>query len=525
MPNLSLYAIDTLVRPPIPGEIVPPIGNSLEIVGCRNEVISAAVLIQAEGMVEVNYSGPGETCILKAISVPVPEANGELVDPLIMESKFEVKKSQVIWIQFKFPREMPAGDYQGMLQATCKDESAEIPVNLHVKKVTLPDPKDWSFFLNVWMNPGAIAREYQVPLWSSEHWNLLEKYVSDLASHGQKTVVASIVEDPWCSQTYTPYPTLVVWKKTSCGWEFDFSNLDRYILLHEKYGINRAIHCYSPVHSPGTSTESTITYLDENGQEQKLVLGVGTPEYSAIWGKFFQDLEAHFTKMGWVDKTYVAFDEKSNEVMLSSFQFLRETVPNLKISLAANQEQKLYEDLDDISLYVGFDQPEAANRRPSETRIKSGKLTTYYVCCGPAYPNTFLFSPLVESRILPWISMQRGFDGLLRWSYDDWTESPYTKTKWGEWGTGDCFFVYPGKDRVVTSVRWEELREGIQDYELMRLLQEKISATPEPERSPLKKQFQDAVELACRNVDGRTKDTNDLRHARNQVLVLLESLS
>lgn len=73
---------------------------------------------------------------------------------------------------------------------------------------------------------------------------------------------------------------------------------------------------------------------------------------------------------------------------------------------------------------------------------------TYYVCCGPAYPNTFLGSPAIESRIIPWIAWVLGLDGFLRWNYTVWPDDPlnHLSIKFPNWPAGDTNFVYPGKN-------------------------------------------------------------------------------
>jgi len=147
------------------------------------------------------------------------------------------------------------------------------------------------------------------------------------------------------------------------------------------------------------------------------------------------------------------------------------------------------------------------------SRPNSGRaITTYYVCCVPAFPNTFVFSPLVESRMLPWLSAQGGYDGFLRWSYNDWPDDPYTHPEWAPFPTGDVHFVYPGPNGPVSSPRWEQLREGIQDYELALLAASKMRG---PEEMV---DFEQAISLACRNPNGNEKAVGDIELARRLLI-------
>lgn len=523
MGDLSIKVIDSLQSLPIAGHKAEKFSDALELVACRNEYVSGAMLIEAdaESEVEATYRGTGTVAILRAESVPVRERNHRIADPLIEGAKFAVSGTQAVQLRLFVPKDAEPGLHVGRLTVTSGSDRAEMEVRLRVKETVLPDLWSGKFFLNIWMNPGAIAAWYGVPLWSEEYWARLEPYVADLAVHGQKTVVVPIVFDPWCSQTYTPYPSTVEWIKEESGWRMDFSVFDRYVELHAKYGITQAIHCYSPVHSPGNSNKSTVLYRDTDGEEKKLTAEVDTDEYREVWGAFFRRLVEHLKAKSWLDKTYMSFDEKPGEVMATVFGLLKDLAPDLKISLAADRPQELYNELDDVSLIITLDE---GGLEAVRARRKAGKLTTFYVCCGPAYPNTFVFSPLVESRMLPWIAWERGFDGFLRWAYNDWTADPFEHPEWGEWGTGDCFFVYPGENGAVTTARWEMLREGIQEFELLSILQDRISLLSADLAESYLAKLNEAVALAARNPDGNGKDLEDMRSARWAIFDLLDQV-
>jgi hypothetical protein len=57
----------------------------------------------------------------------------------------------------------------------------------------------------------------------------------------------------------------------------------------------------------------------------------------------------------------------------------------------------------------------------------------------------------------------------LRWAYDSWPEDPMRDGRYGSWASGDCFLVYPGGN---SGIRFEKLREGIADYEKIRIIRE-----------------------------------------------------
>jgi hypothetical protein len=80
--------------------------------------------------------------------------------------------------------------------------------------------------------------------------------------------------------------------------------------------------------------------------------------------------------------------------------------------------------------------------------------------------------PLVGTRILHWINWRYRLDGFLHWGWNFWTADPF-QNPGDRLPPGDSFIVYPGSEGPLDSIRWEMMREGIQDYEEFRLLAEK----------------------------------------------------
>jgi hypothetical protein len=61
--------------------------------------------------------------------------------------------------------------------------------------------------------------------------------------------------------------------------------------------------------------------------------------------------------------------------------------------------------------------------------------------------------------------------GYLHWGWNYWTDDPYQEVGMH---IGDGWHVYPVKDGVLNSLRWEQMRNGIQDYEYFRMLEDEV---------------------------------------------------
>lgn len=551
MSDYAVLAWQPLLRPPQPCE--PPTVEAgiydvpLKALSCRNQITSVMALVVADRpadsarLVFSDLTSDGGKISADSIrarrigGVPTPEA-GIFSDPLFDVAQFAVDKCASFHIGIKVPTGIPAGIYRGSVRLIVEgSEVASNAIELEVANVDLPDVHDYTFFLNIWLNPASIARFYNVELWSDEHFDRMTPYIKDLAEHGQKTVVAPICYQPWGTQTPDPYPNLIGWTRRGGKFEFDFSLLDRYVELHEACGIDRAIHCYSVVQGPGDPDTSVIDFFDADaGERRQLDTHVGDEVYVSAWSAFFDAFAEHLRGTDWLKKTYIAFDEKTPDVMSKLVSFMNCHAPDFPLALAGEVLDEHVGLLEDLCLPGRYDEHGMTRAVPTErSTIEVAQLlcseaqgrprdcgrkmlTTCYVCCGPEWPNTFLFSPLVESRMLPFLALQGGYDGFLRWAYNDWPPDPFNHPEWAPFPTGDVFFVYPGEDGPVSSLRWEQLREGIADYELATIASANIR---EPDEMV---DYEQAISLACRNPDGRTKSIGDIEIARRLLIPIAE---
>ena len=86
----------------------------------------------------------------------------------------KARTTQPIWMNIWVPQSAKAGKYKGTLTVTGKNASPmELQIEVDVLNRTLPAPKDWAFHLDLWQNPYSVARYYQVPLWSKEHFDAM----------------------------------------------------------------------------------------------------------------------------------------------------------------------------------------------------------------------------------------------------------------------------------------------------------------------------------------------------------------
>ena len=373
---------------------------------------------------------------------------------------------QPVWISVRVPSDAVPGVYSGNLKIKYSGGKLSVPFTVEVCDRTLPAPSEWKFHLDLWQNPYSVARYHGVELWSQEHFDLMRPVMKLLADAGQKSVTATILDRPWNGQTYDAFGPMVTKTKNADGsWTYDYTVFDRWVEFMESVGIDRQINCYSLI-----PWALRFDYIDgETGEKAYVEAAPGSVAYKAYWAPFISDFAGHLRDKGWFGKTMIAMDERPLEAMTAALDVIRSVEPEFKVSLAGNYHEEIEKELYDLCIPFRASYPDGViGRRRSE-----GKVTTYYTCCAEAYPNTFMASSPYEAAWIPWRALAADCDGYLRWAYNSWTEDPVRDARFRTWAAGDCYMVYPDGR---SSIRMENLIDGIQDVEKIRILAEEWRA-------------------------------------------------
>ena len=161
-----------------------------------------------------------------------------------------------------------------------------------------------------------------------------------------------------------------------------------------------------------------------------------------------------------------------------------------------------------------------------------GKDMWWYLCVGPRhpYPNWFVDSPTIEARLLMGaMSYKYRVGGVLYFMMNNWSlndepvsSGPYTnwfpgsgKTRDGGYANGDGSIFCPGPEGPLSTMRFENIRDGIEDYEYLHMLAEIVDAVSQKPPSLRRGEFlQDARALLAvpsHVVESSSRYTDDPR--------------
>ncbi|MHC4916408.1 MAG: glycoside hydrolase domain-containing protein [Planctomycetota bacterium] len=139
---------------------------------------------------------------------------------------------QPVVIKVHVPEDAKAGLYSGEVTVSLAgSRPVKIPVSIKVIGWKLPDPKDYVTTVDLVQSPESLALWYKVPLWSEKHWKLVESSLRLLGEVGNKTVYLPII----CRTNQGNSQGLIRWIKEGAGYRYDFKNFDRYLDIAGKY--------------------------------------------------------------------------------------------------------------------------------------------------------------------------------------------------------------------------------------------------------------------------------------------------
>jgi hypothetical protein len=81
-------------------------------------------------------------------------------------------------------------------------------------------------------------------------------------------------------------------------------------------------------------------------------------------------------------------------------------------------------------------------------------------------------------RLIPWTLGRHGIKGYMFWSVNYWTTDPWKDTAQnGSYMRGTLLYPDPKTGEPVNSIRWELFREGLEDFETLRMLRTAMDET------------------------------------------------
>ena len=412
-------------------------------------------------------------------------------DPLIPLERMNVRAGDIqpVWVTVHVPGGTPAGLYQGRIKIHPENEAAEtIELSLNVWEFAIPEESSLQLVFSLYEN--CIQDYYQLDEIPS---TLLRQYYSFLLAHRINPTNLYL--------RGKPQPRLE---------DFKFC---------ASRGLNamNIAYLYDWDHNDGDKSR----FSEEFKRNMKVSL-VETIDF--------------LREQQWKGTAFVYGPDEPNRQQYNAvkemFALVKSIAPDIRTMLTEAPVR-------DLHGYVDIWVPRIDDYDESECRQRQemGEEIWWYVCAAPhhPYPNFFVDYPAIDHRILFWLAWKHDVSGFLYYSLNRWMANyPKNQSRWPEipwnthtWGShnGDGQLIYPGPEgEPYSSVRFEVIRDGVEDFEYLNLLESLVKKLAESDMEKRESLLRPANRLlasisgeTARSLTRYTKDKDQLFTARERI--------
>lgn len=395
-------------------------------------------------------------------------------------------KTHAVWLTVKIPADAKAGDYNGVLTVG----KTVVPVHLKVMGWVMPEPKDFFMHVGIIESPESVALQYKKEIWSDEHFKLIGKSFDQLGRVGNKTLFIPLIAKcnfgneqtmvRWIRDTPNAATTNVV--QAGDKFKHDFTPVEKYLDLYiEKVGKPKVV-CFIlwEIYAGGgyfgkdnmRLAGLPVSLFDPASKQVSILTcpPYGTVESEEFWKPVLDGLHERLTKRGLTDENYmvgIAGDIRPGKVVVDQ---VRKLAPYAKwVVHSHGKVNDLY------GVPVGYishvwgvgGQPPGWKQEWQYTVFpREGVSVALRSFSQPA-----AFHSIGEHGLL------NGLRGFGRMGADFWNVTGdkekrcliarFPETNWNQLNpnASTTDFLYAGPDGAVPTVRFEMLREGIQECE------------------------------------------------------------
>lgn len=425
-------------------------------------------------------------------------------------------------VSIPIPETAEPGTYTGTVRVKALSGTTPVSVektfSLKVYPVNIGEPElfvtNWTFFDRF----GQMNRGEEVKRGTPLFNELRQLLAETCKSLGQNTYLMDA----------RPYPTGV---NPDGSWIFNFSTFDEDVQCFIDHGGLKRIEAGHLLTVTGGAVGTPFGMagweLNDNGQFTRISLyedwkADGYKERIEPYIKnYTQALKKHLTEKGWLDMFVQHMGDEPTSTNYDSWLFYAQLVkkhfPEIRLIDAMDKGSSSYlKDVCDIMVPVLSIIDE--EKELYAELVNQGKEVWIYTCMFPMgnYANRFVNLPLVLTRIMHWINYYSGTKGYLHWGlawwHDDLWRDIYQDCSFPKryLPGGDSYIIYPGYRKYYMSIRANAMRDGIHDYNLLKMVER---------RNPAKaKEFLNAVVTGYQNYN---VEITNFRKVRKEILEFL----
>lgn len=388
------------------------------------------------------------------------------------ENTVEKGDNQAIWITVTTGKDTASGIYTGNFTLEVNGATKQIPVSVKVWDFTVPDECNtkssyllyWDMlFQGEWDSTLDMYRKYFE--FFLENRISIMNVPSYLNPQDFITVLKEYYNHPKFTAYNLPYKS---GPKDNVNLEAMEELIKQLVVASHEDGVDYLEKAY--VYN---------LYMDEYDHAGREVAHAKAEYFAVEFPALLTSIEAYF-------------DKKKGTEYLDGVDGLRNSLANVT-SLAVSGYNDLSESFNAICPLYNMFNTQSDRDKLHEAFSGENEELWWYGCVQPdsPYPNYHIDSPMLDKRTVSWMQYDYEIDGNLYFmvNLNALDGNPlYVMKPIDEWEipdrsytgdiNGDGWLVYPGRkygvDGPIGTVRLDMLRDGLEEYEYLKLLDEKI---------------------------------------------------
>lgn len=435
--------------------------------------------------------------------------------PDILTEEAEVylqpNQTQPLWLTVRVPASAKPGAYRGALTLTGARETVVVPVELQVYGARVPEAR--SICAGEWLSAdGPLARHIPGAAYPREgFFSVMQAVARNMRAHRQN--VLRVPFGPSANGLIGAAPAGID------GLVFDFTAFDRLVEIFIAEGaadlVAGAHLAGPPSHQPDAQEIMVRGLLNVGGCIAAADLRPGTPACQTFLRHYLTGLHRHLELKGWTRRYVQHVFHRPVDGNAAAYQALAGQVKALLPGVRVIEAVDTIKVTGNVDVWVPRLDFLAAHQRWFRDRQRDGAEVWFCTAAEPVgpFPNRFIDRSLLDVRLIHWMNFAFKATGYLHLAYNRWAvEDPSKETRVQGAPGGEAWIVYPGREGVLDSIRHETMRDGLEDYELLRLLE-----------ADHPRQALTLVKSVVKSATNYTSSIATFRKARRQLLELVSA--
>lgn len=394
----------------------------------------------------------------------------------------------------------PAGDYI----TNVRIGGIAIPVRLHVFNFAIPDQLHVASQMN--FSYQTILSKYSVPGTGAEYWLYVDKIKQYFIDH--RLTPSSVL---WSGGLTGGGTFANPYIDYNCGTHTltDNDGIWGFVQPAQRYLAGTGLlggQFTQPFNGGvGFSTFMAASFVhNDPSQDQRPSPFCGitrsssdwlqnpTSAYNTAWFAYVTAMRNYLASQGYLNQAYHYFanepqDQADYNAVAWYSRYAHQAAPDLKLMVSEGPKPEIYANPSYPNAHIDIWLPVLNEYDPTASHEREqnyGEATWIYFLHStrPPYFNPItLDHPGIESKLTGWFLWKYRVRGLAYYSLNDWSKNPWTQPM-TDGHNGDTFMLYPPSEsntaiaygsnghRFVPSIRFELMRDSLEDYEYLYLL-------------------------------------------------------